>query len=356
LTCGNVASTLALFVVGVLLSSGSAQAAFVQEAGSPFAVGDQPSNVKAADFNGDGRPDLTVTDEDAQTVSVLLRRPKVGFTLEANPVSLAVPDFDSGSYLSAVGDFNADTRPDLAVSSSATWDTAVLLRQAGGSFAFDPAGARLIAGDTGPGEPAGGAPGEPAAADFDGDGDTDIAIPVLDAPGAVSVFLRNPSGFTEELPRTVAADLPDQSEPGDFDGDGDTDLALGTRRAPFFSLLKRRPGGFTSESSITLPTEPDDFAAADFNGDNRKDLVVGFGHGDGAPPPVDSIGVFVRNAANNGFDQLGGYIRVPAGVTALTAGDFNNDGNTDIAVASDVTNGVTLLYRAPGGSGRRRRR
>ena len=67
--------------VTVLL--GQAGGGYAEEAGSPIAVGMRPPWVLAADFNGDGHPDLAVVNQISSTVTILLRQPGGGFAEEA---------------------------------------------------------------------------------------------------------------------------------------------------------------------------------------------------------------------------------------------------------------------------------
>jgi hypothetical protein len=120
-------------------------------------VGASPEGIDAADFNGDGLPDIAVAVLGTNTVNVLLRQAGGGFTAEA-PIPVG-----AGALGLATADFNADGRPDLAVTSNTAGVVTVLLRQAGGGFAAD--GAPLAAP---------GANGV-VAGDFNGDGKPDLA-------------------------------------------------------------------------------------------------------------------------------------------------------------------------------------
>jgi hypothetical protein len=141
--------------VTVLLRN-AANNGFSSEAAA-IPVGASPEGIEAADFNGDGYPDLAVAVLGTNTVNVLLRNPGGGFTAEA-PIPIG-----SGALGLATADFNADGRPDLAATSNSAGTVTVLLRQAGGGFAAD--GAPLAAA---------GANGV-AAGDFNGDGKPDLA-------------------------------------------------------------------------------------------------------------------------------------------------------------------------------------
>src|SRR5262245_29299306 len=75
---------------------------------TPYAAGDAPRSVAVGDFNGDGLPDLAVANQFSDTVSVLLGDGKGTF---AGAVNYAA---GNGPISVAVGDFNGDGKQDLA--------------------------------------------------------------------------------------------------------------------------------------------------------------------------------------------------------------------------------------------------
>ena len=86
-----------------------------------FGAADNPTSVAVGDFNGDGTPDLAVANAASNNVSVLLGngdgsfQPAQNFGAGRNPESVAV------------GDFNGDGRPDLAVANDGSNNVSVLI-------------------------------------------------------------------------------------------------------------------------------------------------------------------------------------------------------------------------------------
>ena len=131
------------------------------------------------DVNGDGRPDLVTADVGSDTVSVLLNQTAPGATAPsfAPQATFASPD---GPDAVAMGDVNGDGRPDLAVANRYADSVSVLLNQTapGATAPSFAAQATFATGD------------RPivAVGDFNGDGRPDLAVANLSS-GSVSVFL-----------------------------------------------------------------------------------------------------------------------------------------------------------------------
>ncbi|WP_276356640.1 FG-GAP-like repeat-containing protein [Cohnella caldifontis] len=189
-----------------------------------YPTGSNPGPVIAGDFDSDGNPDLAAANKGSDNVTVLLGKgdsnlkSSADFPAGNNPVSLAA------------NDFNQDGVPDLAVADSGSKDVSILLGNktngaADGSFTLQPA--------ANPVGPAGSYPASIAAADFNGDGNPDVAVANYNALPFhdVSVLLGNGDGTFQAAadygfgPANAAADSSAVAA-ADLNGDGKSELAV----------------------------------------------------------------------------------------------------------------------------------
>jgi hypothetical protein len=95
--------------VTILLGNGSGS--FIAPSSSPVGAGQGPASVAVGDFNLDGKPDLAVANAASGNVTILLGNGSGGFIEPAgSPVGTGTQ-----TQSVAVGDFNLDGKPDLAV-------------------------------------------------------------------------------------------------------------------------------------------------------------------------------------------------------------------------------------------------
>jgi tetratricopeptide (TPR) repeat protein len=114
--------------VTVLLGNGNAT--FNLATGSPFAVGKFPVAVATSDLNSDSHPDLVVVNQTDNTLSVLLGNGDGTFTAAANsPLGTG-----QAPTAVAIADFNGDGVPDIAVTDPQTDSASVFLGLGQGLF------------------------------------------------------------------------------------------------------------------------------------------------------------------------------------------------------------------------------
>jgi hypothetical protein len=133
-----------------------------------FSTGVQPLFVQSKDFNGDNLPDLAVVNTSSNSISILLNTT----TAAATSVTFAPRvDFPTGSvpYSASVGDFNGDSKFDLAVSNRNDNSVSILLNTTTAA-ATTPTFASKVDFATGSG------PLAVSTADLNGDAKPDLAV------------------------------------------------------------------------------------------------------------------------------------------------------------------------------------
>ncbi|HYY96905.1 MAG TPA: FG-GAP-like repeat-containing protein, partial [Pyrinomonadaceae bacterium] len=163
-----------------------------------------PHSVRAADFNGDGKPDLVVA-SDTAPLSIFLGKGDGTFAAPSNINLTGNPGWV------AVGDFNGDGKLDLAAHIGVGGTVNVLLGNGDGTFqtpiTFNAPGSVLV------------------AADFNGDGKLDLAVLNVNAVKIDTFFGKGDGTFSAAASNAFNTN-PGNLVAGDFNGDGAPDLAV----------------------------------------------------------------------------------------------------------------------------------
>ena len=223
-----------------------------------FGAGTNPRSVAIGDFNGDGKQDLAIANQDSNNVSILLGDGAGGFAAATN---FPVPN---GPFQVAVGDFNGDGKQDLVTANTSSNTISILLGNGTGGF-----GAATNI-------PVPNAPDSVAVGDFNGDGRQDLAVGHLTA-GTVSILLGDGAGGFGPITDFPVSSNPSSVVVGDFNGDGKQDLATANPSTNDVSvLLGNGTGGFGNPINfpVTANAVPISVAVGLFNADNNQDLVV----------------------------------------------------------------------------------
>jgi cytochrome c-type biogenesis protein CcmH/NrfG len=310
------------------------------------------------DYDGDGRPDIFLANADGQGHAALYRN--AGHGKFVNVTKAAKLDFRGGGLGCAVGDYDNDGRPDLAVSSG---DGVSLFHNEGkGTFrdVTDAAGVRT-----------GGLVLGVRFIDYDHDGDLDLCVTRFngfpledpaqpfqfpeDAVGPGNILWRN-KGDGTFMDRTQDLGLGGTAPSV---GAITTDVNYQVARVPGIDLVvtgwenfptvfvNTREGAFraTTPWSGDMPGPTAGAAALDFDQDGRMDLA--FTHWE---PPGLSLW---QNVGGKSFERVPlidpGWMR-GWGIAAL---DYDNDGRVDLVAVGENFSGEgrIILLRDEGTAG-----
>src|SRR5258706_5664369 len=221
----------------------------------------------------------------------------------------------SGPISVAAGDFNGDGIPDLAVGNYEGASVEIILGIGDGTFQQH----RNV--------PLGATVRQIALADLDGDGKLD-AVAVCSDPNIVVALKGNGDGSFE---KPIRLEMPSKGMAilaADFNGDGIPDLAVGQDQG-LWVAFGNGDITFRPAAQISLEAEPVAIRRGDLNGDGIPDLAIA---------GVDSVN-FGTGSVSILLGSAGGEFRTLSRATVgrpadLAVGDFNNDHNADLAVAS----------------------
>ncbi|MGB7150617.1 MAG: VCBS repeat-containing protein [Terriglobales bacterium] len=283
-------------------------------------AGTDAGSLAIADFNGDGKLDIAVSNFSSNTIAVFLNQGSGTF---AAPIinSIQIPD---GLGPMALGDFNEDGKPDLIDGTvSGPQVDLVLLGVGDGTFIQSgsiPNSFGFLHG---------------RVADLNGDKHLDF---VGCSNGNMHVALGNGDGTFQPVVYLPPGPLPNTylgCDLGDFNGDKKLDILGADLSGNLVLFAGNGDGTFQPPVAMSsVSSEPESVSAADFSGDGNMDVLVGFNAGTALLFSGNGNGSF-----GNTFDvytDLGGD-----GVTVLAA-DVNNDGEPD-ALVIDYTHGIFTI-------------
>lgn len=285
-----------------------------------------PGPAVAGDFNNDRKLDIVAASNPNPRLLVIDMYPGMGKGQFATPIETKFSGLFSGSQIHPplAADFNGDGNLDLAVNSGkidSTCKIAILLGDGHGGFSAKPS--------------FGSACDYWAIGDFNGDGNLDLITSGGGAPLKVYIWFGNGDGtfrLSQALP-FVTKDLGNFAI-GDFNGDGALDFAIPRGQSKTVEVFINNGDG-TFQHSVSSPVlYPGQIAAADVNGDGVLDLVTAGGS------------VLLGNGDGTFTDKGGSQV---AGEDAPFVGDFNGDGKMDVVVGGTYNGfGATLVLLGNG--------
>ncbi len=179
--------------------------------------------------------------------------------------------------------------------------------------------------------------------DLDMDGKPDIAVPNID--GNTYSVLKNNSTIGgliyDSNVETATPGAPAGIVSGDFDGDGDQDIAITIVNPSIVSVFKNTSTigtiSFAPKIDFATGLNPEGIAAGDIDGDGKPDIVT-----------ADLNGFTVsilRNTGSAGIISFSSPVSFPTGFAprAVVVRDIDGDGKPDIAVATETPNKIVVF-------------
>jgi hypothetical protein len=289
-------------------------------------------SLAIADLNGDGLDDVVVSTGQGSRV----------FLSKGNGDFQAAGVFAvGGESLMAPGDFNRDGVLDLAFTLEGDGKVGISLGNGDGTFQAPPS---FVAGM---------APDSVAVGDFTGNGVDDLVVADYgDAAGngqGVSILLGNGDG-TFQAPLTYKVETrPEAVAVGDFNGDGILDFAVADfgdyygDNGDVTMFLGNGDGTFHPAGTFAAGIHPVGLALDDLNGDGKLDVVVI----DRGTANASTVSVLLGNGDGTFKPPITTSIE-PTSPTAVATGDFNGDGTPDVAFVDLYSHVAVLLGNGDG--------
>ena len=251
--------------ISVLINTGSTPLSFAK---TDYALPGKATSVAAADVDGDGKPDLVATSE-TNTVSIFRNIGTAAAVVFEAPVTL----YTSYTYAEgvAVGDLDGDGKPDIAVTNNQS-NTVSVFKNTGaiGTISFASPQAQAT----------GQAPQSVAIADLNGDGKAELlvtnfygnSVSIYRNTAVTGSFAFTRTDLTTGVqPYSLAI--------GDLDGDGKPELLTGGDMAGTVSIFQNSSDSgsainFTNRQDLPAGFTPYGIAIGDLDGDGRPDIAT----------------------------------------------------------------------------------
>ena len=313
-----------------------------------FATANAPFGISAADITGDGKPDLILTHFPDFTVSngigVLKNISTPGNIAFADETGLSIA-MQTHFRTIAVRDWDLNGKPDIAATDFVRFSNpgpsapVSILRNtgSGGNIAFSPAQDYLAATYN---------LDAMCAADVDDDGKTDLVVSGL-YNRSVAILRNTSTGGVISFAQ--AGTYPIGYEPGgltagDADGDGKPEILVTLKGYNVFAVFKNTstPGNvsFAARQDINCGPDQEDIKLTDLDGDSRPDVVLTKRYS----TAVHALAVYknISTAAAIAF-QYQNDLNTGVSPLQVNAGDLNADGRPDMIAVNSVSNTISIF-------------
>ena len=311
-------------------------------------TGIYPSGLAVGDLDADGRPDLIGTNFNSGDLSIFKSTSYSGTVQVQSEMKWQTGIKPEGL---ALGDLNGDGKPDLVVTSIDDHLISIFINtSSGGTISF---ASRIDLGAGALNWPRGVAIG-----DLDGDGKPDLALADNNklfsnntSNGTISIYRNTSQPGTVSFAPAVAyatGEYPRKVFIGDLDGDSKADLAV-TNSIPAGSVSVLRnnstPGAisFGGRQDFATGGNPEQVILGDLNGDSKADMAA-------SNLTSSTISVW-KNTSSNGMISFTSKQDISATTPlGIDMGDVTGDGKPDLVAASYASGKVSIFQNTSSGS------
>ncbi len=294
-------------------------------------------HIKCGDLNGDGKPDLIATENGTTDKIFILRNNSTGPSSFAFSAPLIITLAGKRPKRIEIADLNLDGKPELIITSQASNTVTVLVNQSTiGSISFSPIPAVTVT------IPGAASTEGLAVEDLDGDGLPEIITSQFQTNSDIYIIGNNssPGSYVAGTIRTIAVGSPIKNiRVGDLDGDRRPEIAFTKLTASEIGLIRNlsTPGNIAFGPLINIQTDatPWGLDFGDLDGDGLADIAV-------ASITQKTITILnnkstVGNLAFNRFVKPTTFINRHINIC-----DVDTDGKPDIAFTSIDDNNLNV--------------
>lgn len=296
-------------------------------------------NITCGDLNGDGKPDIAVTTDDAtkRLVSIYPNTSTLGSITFGTRILISVPA--SGTVTRRlkqvrIADMDGDGLQDIIVGNSADGDNVLYIYKntstLKGAISFSPSPFTFtVAGSA--------STGSFDVGDLNNDNRPDIAL-IPNGRSGVIYLIKNQSSvgsFSLSLVKTVGNTANRRRIIiADFNQDGDNDFAISREAVGIEIYENTNPSSlnFTTISKTDTGVDPWGLDVGDVNGDGKPDIL--------SASLGDNLLYYQNNSTGSINFSSANKIGVGELIRNVIVGDFTNDGKPDIAFTYNSVNNI----------------
>ncbi len=235
-----------------------------------------------------------------------------------------------------IADFNSDGNVDIALAHHGVKLISVLLGNGKGQFTLAPGSPFAVESNP--------HPHGIAVADFNGDKKQDIAIESWAENRVLLLFGKGDGTFQTPGVKIDVGKMPYQRlRTADVNGDGNADIITSNFESGSVSVLLADGRGNFTRKDFPVPPDPFGIAIADINGDHHLDIAIGHYSGHAVDPSRNAMSVLLGDGKGNFTLATGSPFSTGQYPGTVAVGDLNGDRLADIVIPN-YDDGTLTVY------------